>query len=725
MSIFKRLKNSKHFSALSKKKESITGMVEDLNQRHLAIYHIDSETEGNFSLTVKNDDNGDVVLLKVCDHYSLHEYKEYFGLKYTLVDDNGDHEIFWLDPLKTIGKQLRDTNNLLTFRVKHFPGKPHQIQSEYVRYLIFLQIRNYLLKGDLQLALTEETRLAAYAIQAAVGDYDDIENKDTYLADVKFLSHKPKSEEMIREFHKELKGKTPAEMELEFLEKASQFDTYGAELIVVKTSKGVPINFGVSHNGIITYLHGTPANTAKIDMFPWSQIGKISYEGRTLRVHFHTPDQSNSEIIKKQVMIFKCNNNRICKHLWKFVLDQKAFFNFKRGVDVPKMKSSDRLFTFKSKFKYSGRCENEVIAAQTDTSSFMSISMSNADSQSSYSTLKSNGIQSNGTLKTSESFKRRTFLLPQRAQFIRTKHHENNPSITSTKTDSNNNSISPSLAKTTLTNENVAETATLKLNETQSIKSSISVQNDLNLVNTEQLNKINQIETDSIPEQIPIAQATSTPTLGAKLIDTQPRKSSTATLKPENEPDSVVKRPIFTIPASEGSDDDDTNSDEDKFYEHDEYLNRQKSPSSTNLTSNHQTINSSTSFISKLKRQQSRLKNISCTICIIVIVLFIFFLFLFLIQHWKCKLSELNDENDDATSIVRVNLNSCGYQRTLSRVRDNFILFMQDYLPSMSSLTGRDRWIPWPIRSDSSYNESNESNYDPLFFWFFRQYEEN
>lgn len=53
MSIFKRLKNSKHFSALSKKKESITGMVEDLNQRHLAIYHIDSETEGNFSLTVK------------------------------------------------------------------------------------------------------------------------------------------------------------------------------------------------------------------------------------------------------------------------------------------------------------------------------------------------------------------------------------------------------------------------------------------------------------------------------------------------------------------------------------------------------------------------------------------------------------------------------------------------------------------------------------------------
>ncbi len=176
---------------------------------------------------MKNDDNGDVILCKVCDHYNLHDYKEYFGLKYSLVDENGDHEIviilnnffslnfqnltfffsiqFWLDPFKLVGKQLKDTNNVLTFRVKHFPGKPHMIQSEYVRYLMFLQIRNYLLKGDLQLALTEETRLAAYAIQASIGDYDEIDNKANYLADIKFLSNKNKSEEMIMEFHKELK----------------------------------------------------------------------------------------------------------------------------------------------------------------------------------------------------------------------------------------------------------------------------------------------------------------------------------------------------------------------------------------------------------------------------------------------------------------------------------------------------------------------------------------
>ena len=94
----------------------------------------------------------------------------------------------------------------MTFRVKHFPGKPEIIESEYVRYLIFLQIRNYLLKGDLQLSLVDETQLAAYAVQAAIGDYDPELHKDNYLSDIQFLSRKSiKAEESIRELHKQLK----------------------------------------------------------------------------------------------------------------------------------------------------------------------------------------------------------------------------------------------------------------------------------------------------------------------------------------------------------------------------------------------------------------------------------------------------------------------------------------------------------------------------------------
>ena len=109
----------------------------------------------------------------------------------------------WLDLTKQIGKQLKDTNNVLTFRVKHFPGKPQNIESEYVRYLIFLQIRNYLLKGDLQLALTDDIKLAAFAVQASLGDYDPTIHRGNYLAAVKFLSRKSyKAEEKIVELHR-------------------------------------------------------------------------------------------------------------------------------------------------------------------------------------------------------------------------------------------------------------------------------------------------------------------------------------------------------------------------------------------------------------------------------------------------------------------------------------------------------------------------------------------
>ena len=65
MSFLRKLKSSKHFL---KKGDTFLNNIEettyfDLNQRDLIVYHIDSETEGTFSLTVKNDDTGDLVLV--------------------------------------------------------------------------------------------------------------------------------------------------------------------------------------------------------------------------------------------------------------------------------------------------------------------------------------------------------------------------------------------------------------------------------------------------------------------------------------------------------------------------------------------------------------------------------------------------------------------------------------------------------------------------------------
>lgn len=760
MSFLRKLKSSKHFL---KKGDTFLNNIEettyfDLNQRDLIVYHIDSETEGTFSLTVKNDDTGDLVLDRVCDHYNLHDYKEYFGLKYTLVDDSGDHEILWLDPMKYVGKQLKETNNVLTFRVKHFPGKPQNIESEYVRYLIFLQIRNYLLKGDLQLALAEDIKLAAFAVQASVGDYDKDILGENYLAEVKFLSRKSfKAEEKITELHKQLRGKTPAEMELAFLEKASQFDTYGAELIVVKTSKGVPINFGVSHNGIITYLHGTPANIAKIDMFPWSQIGKISYEGRTLRVHFHTPDQTNFEIIKKQVMVFRCNNSRICKHLWKFILDQKAFFNFKRGVDVPRIKSSSRLFTLKSKFRFSGRCEREIISSQPNhNESLCSVESSQtlspyetSNASTNFNSLNRSGLSDHSSSTVVDhNFKRRTFMQTPRS-FVRPKNTEKQ--ISYTRNDSNNNVVvsnnSQGYEKQSIlfsnNNDDINKKYTNQTNNAQlesvveknDLENQIPSEKDIKTVqNSNKDNKNNGLYVNTP------AQATSTPSLPHKTtnVESVDKRISDITVfnnnnndlnKTSNSIKSVDSK--YQIRKTSTSDEE----SDDEFFEHD-YLQKQQSKddqysqkssqkskkldpiqqeesldhdnSITNLSKN----NNSPNFLNMSTNKPKKYKNLACNFIIIVSILFIFFFFLILIEHWKCTLSS----SSSITQKLKRPPN-CNYQKTLAKLSNNLQIGFQTILSRIFST--EVTMFSWPLQANSS------SILDPIFSWFNDQYQES
>ncbi|CAF0924645.1 unnamed protein product [Brachionus calyciflorus] len=695
MSFFKKLKNSKHLSIFSSSSlettpnhkilDSTINSINNTNTlsstysnsshkynshtRSLVIYHIDSETEGSFSLTVKNEDLGESVIDRVCDHFSLTDYKEYFGLKYTLVDEKGDYEIFWLDPIKQVGKQLKNTNNILTFRVKHFPGKPELIDSEYVRYLIFLQIRNYLLKGDLQLSLLDETQLAAYAVQAAIGDYDPQIHKDNYLSDIQFLSRKSiKAEESIREIHKQLKGKTPAEMELAFLEKASKFDTYGAELIVVKNSKGVLINFGVSHNGIITFLHGQPHNVAKIGLYPWTQIGKISYESKTLKVHAHTPDNSNSEVIKKHVMVFRCNNSRICKHLWKFILDQKAFFNFKRGSDVPRIKSSSSLFSHKSRFRFSGRCESELIASQAYRST-SSLSPKNIDSLN--TTQNTNSFERSATLNYPPTFKRRTFMSTfrptgSRHNTLNTSTSDTEPKSLNTTSDTNNNNLKPT---ENLDMSQTSSNATAIVKITISETSSTNTQKTL-VVPTEdtELNTLNQQP-----------NLTSTPQITTK------QSSSNLQTKSDSN-DQVIKVHFST---------DDEN---DKFYDHDDFvcqkINSKNSNGQPNMGTNDKLI--------RIDLKKSDPKKNNYFNYFLIVACFGLFYWIFFTKS-------------SSLSIFSLFSNNLYYLYDYFKFKLVSLLTSSEYSQSLA----QPRWVQWSLIT------SNSSSLDPLISWFLTKYRPN
>lgn len=71
----------------------------------------------------------------------------------------------WLDPSKSIKKQLGNCQYPLYFRVKFYVSDPSKLQEEYTRYQFYLQVRRDILEGRLILAPSTACLLASYTVQ--------------------------------------------------------------------------------------------------------------------------------------------------------------------------------------------------------------------------------------------------------------------------------------------------------------------------------------------------------------------------------------------------------------------------------------------------------------------------------------------------------------------------------------------------------------------------------
>lgn len=71
----------------------------------------------------------------------------------------------WLDPSKTVKKQLGNCQSPLYFRVKFYVSDPSKLQEEYTRYQFYLQLRRDILEERLQLAPSTSILLASYTVQ--------------------------------------------------------------------------------------------------------------------------------------------------------------------------------------------------------------------------------------------------------------------------------------------------------------------------------------------------------------------------------------------------------------------------------------------------------------------------------------------------------------------------------------------------------------------------------
>ncbi|XP_065415192.1 FERM domain-containing protein 5 isoform X2 [Chrysemys picta bellii] len=296
---------------------------------------------------VKRDAKGQYLFDLLCHHLNLLE-KDYFGIRF--VDP--DKQRHWLEFTKSVVKQMRAQPPFtMCFRVKFYPTDPAALKEEITRYLVFLQIKRDLYHGRLLCKTSDAALLAAYILQAEIGDYDPGKHPEGYSSKFQFFpKHSEKLERKIAEIHKtELSGQTPATSELNFLRKAQTLETYGVDPHPCKDVSGNAAFLAFTPFGFVV-LQGNK----RIHFIKWNEVAKMKFEGKTFCLYVSQKEE------KKIALTYFAPTPEACKHLWKCGIENQAFYKLEKSSQVRTVSSSN-LFFKGSRFRYSGRVAKEVM----------------------------------------------------------------------------------------------------------------------------------------------------------------------------------------------------------------------------------------------------------------------------------------------------------------------------------------------------------------------------
>uniref|UniRef100_A0A8C5PD61 FERM domain-containing protein n=1 Tax=Leptobrachium leishanense TaxID=445787 RepID=A0A8C5PD61_9ANUR len=283
---------------------------------------------------------GQVLFARVFEHLNLLE-TDYFGLMYR---DNADQKIFIL---------CEQVSFRFVFFVYLLTEPPFVITWYflfffifYSRYFLCLQLRQDISCGRLPCSFVIHALLGSYTLQAELGDYDVDEHSIDYISDFTFAPNQTKEmEDKVVELHKNHRGLTPAQADMQFLENAKKLSMYGVDLH--HDSEAVDIMLGVCANGLLIYK-----DRLRINRFAWPKILKISYK----RSNFYIKVRPGELEQFDSTIGFKLPNHRSAKRLWKVCVEHDTFYRLSSPEQPPKA----RFLTLGSKFRYSGRSQAQT-----------------------------------------------------------------------------------------------------------------------------------------------------------------------------------------------------------------------------------------------------------------------------------------------------------------------------------------------------------------------------
>ncbi|XP_038856305.1 FERM domain-containing protein 5-like [Salvelinus namaycush] len=323
----------------------MSGSIRNLDREYDCTVRLLDDTE--YTCTIQRDAKGQYLFDLICHHLNLLE-KDYFGIRY--VDP--DKQRHWLEVTKCIAKQMKSQPPFtMCLRVKFYPPDPAALKEEITRYLVFLQIKRDLYHGRLLCKTSDAAMLAAFILQAEIGDYDPGKHPEGYSSKFQFFpKHSEKLERRISDIHKtELIGQTPETSELNFLQKAQMLETYGVDPHPCKDVSGNPAFLAFTPFGFVV-LQGNK----RVHFLKWNEVTKLKFEGKIFHIY------ANQKEDKKIILTYFAPTPEACKHLWKCGVENQAFYKLEKSSQVRTVSSSN-LFFKGSRFRYSGRVAKEVM----------------------------------------------------------------------------------------------------------------------------------------------------------------------------------------------------------------------------------------------------------------------------------------------------------------------------------------------------------------------------